>query len=125
MVLRNIRNLPNYTVSTQKTTIYVMPHVRSCSDVKSNHLFWRGGGTVINRTCTSVNSVYLWFYSPLLGLGPFFSFLIFYTVGNLWGRISPSQGCYLHTEQHKHRINTNRYPCLEWDSNPRSQRSSE
>jgi hypothetical protein len=25
--------------------------------------------------------IYLWLYSPLLGLGRFFSFLIFYTVG--------------------------------------------
>jgi hypothetical protein len=30
-----------------------------------------------------------------------------------------------HTEQHKHRINAHRHPCLEWDSNPRSQLSSE
>jgi hypothetical protein len=35
-----------------------------------------------------------------------------------WG-ISPSQGRYLHTGQHKHRINAHRHPCLEWDSNPR------
>jgi hypothetical protein len=33
-----------------------------------------------------------------------------------WG-ISPSQGRYLH----KHRINADKHPCLEWDSNPRSQ----
>jgi hypothetical protein len=49
---------------------------------------------------------YLWLYSPLLGRGRFFSFLIFYTVGRTpWTGISPSQGLYLHTEQHKHRIN--------------------
>jgi hypothetical protein len=41
-----------------------------------------------------------------LGLGRFFSFLILYTVGWLLGRgISLPQGRYLHTEQHKHRIN--------------------
>jgi hypothetical protein len=40
----------------------------------------------------------------------------------LLGRgISPSQGRYLH----KHRINADKHPCLEWDSNPRSQRSRE
>jgi hypothetical protein len=33
-----------------------------------------------------------------------------------WG-ISPSQGRYIH----KHRIRTNRHPCLDWDSNPLSQ----
>jgi hypothetical protein len=38
--------------------------------------------------------------------------------------ISPSQGRYLHTEQHKHRINADKHPCLEWDSNTWSQRSS-
>jgi hypothetical protein len=37
--------------------------------------------------------------------------------------ISPSQGRYLHTGQHKHRINAHGHPCFEWDSNPRSQRS--
>jgi hypothetical protein len=31
---------------------------------------------------------------------------------------------YLHTEQHKHRINADKHPCLEWDSIPRSQWSS-
>jgi hypothetical protein len=47
-------------------------------------------------------------------------------VGLLRRGISPSQGLYLHTEQHKHRINTQyRHPCLKWDSNPRSQLSSE
>jgi hypothetical protein len=48
----------------------------------------------------------IWVYSPLLGLYRFFSFLILDTVGWTLGRwISPTQGCYLHTEQHKHRIN--------------------
>jgi hypothetical protein len=64
-------------------------------------------------------SIYLWLYSHLLDLGSFFSFLILYTVGRLLGRgISPSQGLCVHAEQHKHRINTHRHPCLEWDSNP-------
>jgi hypothetical protein len=41
-----------------------------------------------------------------------------------WG-ISPSQGRFLHTDQHKHRINAFRHPCFEWDSNlKRSQCSS-
>jgi hypothetical protein len=42
-----------------------------------------------------------------------------------WTGISPSQGPYLHTEQQKDRINRHRHPCLEWDSNPRSQWLSE
>jgi hypothetical protein len=47
------------------------------------------------------------------------------SVGLLEGGISLSQGRYLHTEQRKHRMNEHRHPCLERDSNPRSQRSSE
>jgi hypothetical protein len=60
--------------------------------------------------------------TALVDLGRFFSFLIYTQSVGLLGRgISPSQGHYLHTEQHKHRINVHRYPCHEWDSNPRSQ----
>jgi hypothetical protein len=52
---------------------------------------------------------YLWLYSPR-GLGSFFSFLFYIqSVGLLGRRISPSQGRYLHTEQHKHRINAHRH----------------
>jgi hypothetical protein len=54
-------------------------------------------------------------------LGHFFSFLIHtQSAGLLWRGISPSQGRYLH----KHRIKAHRHPCLGWDSNLRSQRSS-
>jgi hypothetical protein len=43
---------------------------------------------------------------PFPGPWPLFSFLILCTVARLLGRgISPSQGRYLHIEQHKHRIN--------------------
>jgi hypothetical protein len=43
----------------------------------------------------------LWLYSPLLGLGLSFSFLILYPIGLLGLGISR----YLHTGYHKHRIN--------------------
>jgi hypothetical protein len=60
--------------------------------------------------------------TALVDLGRFFRFLIdTQSVGLLGRRISLSQGHYLHTGQHKHRINGHRYPCLEWDSKPRSQ----
>jgi hypothetical protein len=60
--------------------------------------------------------------TALVDLGRFFSFLIYtLSVGLLGRRISPSQGRYLHTEQHNHRINAHRHPCLEWDSIPRPQ----
>jgi hypothetical protein len=50
--------------------------------------------------------IHQWLYSPLLGPG-FFSFVVFFTqsVGLLGRVISPSCGRYLHTGQHKHRIN--------------------
>jgi hypothetical protein len=38
--------------------------------------------------------------------------------------ISPSQGRYLYTEQHKHRIHAQRHPYLERDLNTRPQRSN-
>jgi hypothetical protein len=54
-----------------------------------------------------------------------FKFLNPITVGRTpWTGMSPSQGRYLHTEQHRHRINAHRHPCLEWDSNPPPQCSS-
>jgi hypothetical protein len=43
------------------------------------------------------------------------------SVGHLGRGISPSQGRYLHTGQHKHRTNAHRHSCLQWDSNPRFQ----
>jgi hypothetical protein len=49
-----------------------------------------------------------------LDLGRFFNFLILYSRQQLLGRgISPSQGRYLHKEQHKQRINAHRHQCLE------------
>jgi hypothetical protein len=54
----------------------------------------------------------VWLYSPL-DPGRFFSILIYtQTVGLLGRGISPSQGRYLHTEQHKHRINAHRHLCF-------------
>jgi hypothetical protein len=49
----------------------------------------------------------LWMYNPLLGSAAAFSFSWSYkqSVGLLWRGINPSKGLYIHTEQHKHRIN--------------------
>jgi hypothetical protein len=56
-----------------------------------------------------------------------FQFLDFrQSVGRPGLEINPSQGRYLHTGQHKHRINVHtKHQCLKWDSNPRSKRPSE
>jgi hypothetical protein len=55
----------------------------------------------------SFSFIHQWLYSPLLGPGFFFSFVIFFTqtVGLIGRVISQSQGRYLHAGQHKHRIN--------------------
>jgi hypothetical protein len=52
--------------------------------------------------------IYQRIYRSLLAPGLLFSFVIFLTqtVGLLGRGISQSQGLYLHTGQHKHRINT-------------------
>jgi hypothetical protein len=64
-------------------------------------------------------SIYLSIYgsASLVGFGRVFQFLYLNTVGRIpWVGISPSQGRYIYTEQHKHRINAGRHPCLKWDS---------
>jgi membrane associated rhomboid family serine protease len=73
-----------------------------------------------------IELIYIYIYdSTVLGLGRFFSFLIFtLSVGLLGGGISPWQGRYLNAGEHKHIINAHRHPCLEWNSSPRSQCSS-
>jgi hypothetical protein len=73
------------------------------------------------RLCMYTVSMYLWLYSPLLDLGLFFSVsLSFIQSVGLLGLGIPSQGRYLHIEQHKRRINAYRHPCLKCDSSPRS-----
>jgi hypothetical protein len=71
---------------------------------------------IANRTrdLPSCSVVFFFFYSSCSHLEPrlsakclfHFSFLIYTpSVGHFGRGISPSQGHYLHTEQHKHRIN--------------------
>jgi hypothetical protein len=56
-----------------------------------------------------------------------FSSIILYTVSRSpWTGDQPvARPRYLHTGQHKHRINVHRHPCLQWDSNQRSRCLSE
>jgi hypothetical protein len=61
----------------------------------------------IKRGCFII-SIYLSIYGSiaLVNFGRFFSFLIYAQLVGLLGReMSLPQGRYLHTEQHKHRIN--------------------
>jgi hypothetical protein len=73
----------------------------------------REDGSVVYNCCWFSPAQSFSVPSPL-GLATIFYCLRF--------EISPSQGRYLHIEQHKHRMNAHRHPCLEWDSNPWSQR---
>jgi hypothetical protein len=59
---------------------------------------------------------------PFVGPWLPFQFLDLFTlsIGLFERGNSPSQGSYLHTGQHKHRINAHSHPCLKCDSNPRS-----
>jgi hypothetical protein len=68
-----------------------------------------------------------WSYAVLLQFRCLFYSLDLYTIGRApWTSGRPTQGIYLNTGQHRHRINAykNQHPCPKWDSNPRSQRPS-
>jgi hypothetical protein len=89
----------------------------------------RGGKPATNRLSygkasnSHLTEIYLWLYNPCVPWPR--NFLIYAQSVGLLGRgISPSQGRYINTEQHKHRINAQGHPCLEWDSNPRFQCTS-
>jgi hypothetical protein len=80
---------------------------RICTCLPFDNENWRVITTRQNIFQYYERIIYLWLYSPLLGLDRFFSFLIFYTFSMTpWTGISPSQDRYLHTGEHKHRINT-------------------
>jgi hypothetical protein len=74
-------------------------------------------GTVQANIVHVCLSIYLFIYGStvIVDLGRFFSFLI-YTQS-----VGPSQGRYIHREHTKAEKRTYRHPCLECDSNPRSQ----
>jgi hypothetical protein len=63
--------------------------------------------TYATHTHTHTHNISIYCSTAHGNLGRFFSFLIYTESVGLLGRgISPSQGRYAHTEQHKHRINT-------------------
>jgi hypothetical protein len=79
--------------------------------------------------CFLISLIHQWLYSPLLGPGLFISFVIIFTqTVELLGRvIRPSKSRYLHTGQHKHRINshTDIYALSEIRTQDSSVRASE
>jgi hypothetical protein len=68
--------------------------------------------------------IYLWLYSPLLGLGGFFSFLIFLRsrYDSLDGGSARRKAATC-TQDSTQIQNKHRHPSLDWDSNPRPQRA--
>jgi hypothetical protein len=70
-----------------------------------------------NKCIQTLHIIHLWLHSPFLGPWPLFSFLIFYTIGMTpWTGDQP-----VARPLPTHRTNAHRHPCLECDSNPRSQ----
>jgi hypothetical protein len=112
----------------QPASIHTALYNSSCSIATEVSFNYDNVTFVLLFTCipTLISlSLPLWLYSPL-DFGRFFNFLIYIRLVGLLGRgISKSQDRFLHTDQHKHRINADRHPCLEWDSNLRSRCSSE
>jgi hypothetical protein len=78
---------------------------------------------------SSIHSfIHQWLHSPLFCSGLFFSFVIFsHKDGRIpWTGDQPvARPLPTHRTTEPQNKRTNRHPCLEWDSNPRSQRSSE
>jgi hypothetical protein len=128
-------------VSKHMSTYQLFFMAISCNSNVSNLKGLGGGGLGRNRPKFPVNNleragicphiyflsaewrslrILLLIYTALTAICSWTFQLILYTVGLLGRGISPSQGRHLHAEQHKHRINGDRHPCLEWDSNRRS-----
>jgi hypothetical protein len=115
-------------LSSYLSTVHSLDNARvvKCEE-KSSWFLWKEG-TQQNMQCHDledhntkwfISCVSIYGSTALADLGRFFSLLIYTQSVGLLGRgISPSQGRYLHTEQHKHIIHAHRHPCLERDSNP-------
>jgi hypothetical protein len=71
-------------------------------------------------------SLSLWLYSPFVGHWPLFQFLnpIHSRQHSMDGG-SARRKAAAYTQNNTNRIDAHRHQCLEWDSNPRSQRSSD
>jgi hypothetical protein len=77
--------------------------------------------------CFRISFIPQWLYSPLLGPGLFFSFVIFFYTDSRtpWTRDQPiARPLPTHRTTQTQNKRTHRHPCLEWVSVPQSQRSS-
>jgi hypothetical protein len=80
-------------------------------------------------SASSLKDYYYYYYGSIAICWALAAFSVSWSyTQSVWllGReISPSLGHYVYTGKHKQRINARKHPCLEWDSNPRSQCLSE
>jgi hypothetical protein len=92
------------------------------------HLSWQ-----VFCTCNDCTPIYLSIFIPIAPTWSIvhprnasfhFSSLILDNRQDFLDRQSARRKAATNTGQYKHRINANKHPCLEWDSNPRSQHSS-
>jgi hypothetical protein len=98
---QNFYSPQNLLAEVYVTEIILRRSFSQVEDCLFNTLFLTRGHSVCLSVCLSVYGS-----TVLVDLGRFFSFLNYTLSVGLPGRgISPSQGRYLHTEQHKHRIN--------------------
>jgi hypothetical protein len=119
---------PSITPSLLGPTEFQFPRGKNTScNMYNLTIFWSGRYISIYLTiCLSVyRSIYLSMaLQSFVGHWPLLQFLDpIQSVGLLGRAISRSIGRHVRTEQRKHRINAHRHPCLERDSNARSQRS--
>jgi hypothetical protein len=90
--------------------------------IKRHCLLWNGRADyVFWATDNIVTSIYLWFYSPLLDLGRFFSFSFLSTVDRTHWTSDEHVARPLPIHRTTQTQNKRKHPCLEWDSKPRSQ----
>jgi hypothetical protein len=119
----NIRNLPGGLKVGRCLRLTTLPP--SVSRLSGENV---GASAACYRdSCILFLLLLLCLYGPLLSLGPFFSFLILYTVArtpltNVQPVVRPLPTH--RTTQTQNKRTKYRHPCPEWDYNPRSHRSS-
>jgi hypothetical protein len=119
--------VPSRLFSPFKTTrlYYVKYHITTTTPHITYSITDR---TLIFPSINFIHSfIHQWLYSPLLGPGLSFSFVIFFYTdgGTPWTSDQPvARPLPTHRATQTQNKRTHKHPCLMWDSNPWSQRSS-
>jgi hypothetical protein len=111
-----------FSCETLLDTVIMWRHFWPCSVCPCNNKFVHAINELQVHSEWPGLSFYLWLYSPSLDLGRFFSSLILHTVGRTpWtGDQSVTRPQPTHRTTQIQNKRTDRHPCLEWDSKPRS-----